>query len=60
MKDDRPERFEHVRALLAIQERDAVRWRDSCVLYFQSFQRGDPRRYDVRNLSGNTTERWNA
>lgn len=31
------ERFEHVRALLAIQERDAVRWRDSCVLYFQSF-----------------------
>lgn len=30
------ERFEHVKALLKIQERDAVRWRDSCVLYFQS------------------------
>jgi alpha-glucuronidase len=31
------ERFELVKALLKIQERDAVRWRDSCVLYFQSF-----------------------
>ncbi|MFO7846916.1 MAG: alpha-glucuronidase family glycosyl hydrolase [Balneolaceae bacterium] len=31
------ERFEHVKALLKIQERDAVRWRDSCVLYFQQF-----------------------
>lgn len=31
------QRFEHVAALLAIQERDAVRWRDSCVLYFQTF-----------------------
>lgn len=30
------ERFEHVKALLKIQERDAVRWRDSCVLYFQT------------------------
>lgn len=29
-------RFEQVKALLKIQERDAVRWRDSCVLYFQS------------------------
>jgi alpha-glucuronidase len=31
------ERFELVKALLKIQERDAVRWRDSCVLYFQTF-----------------------
>jgi alpha-glucuronidase len=31
-----PQRFAQVKALLAIQERDAVRWRDSCVLYFQS------------------------
>ncbi|GAB5410725.1 MAG: alpha-glucuronidase family glycosyl hydrolase [Balneolaceae bacterium] len=30
-------RFEHVKALLKIQERDAVRWRNSCVLYFQTF-----------------------
>jgi alpha-glucuronidase len=30
------DRFAHVKALLAVQERDAVRWRDSCVLYFQS------------------------
>lgn len=29
-------RFTQVKALLAIQERDAVRWRDSCVLYFQT------------------------
>jgi alpha-glucuronidase len=34
-------RFQHVKALLAIQERDAVRWRDSCVLYFQTFS-GQP------------------
>ncbi len=31
------ERFEHVKALLQIQEKDAVRWRNSCVLYFQTF-----------------------
>jgi alpha-glucuronidase len=31
------ERFNHVKALLEIQERDAVRWRNSCVLYFQTF-----------------------
>tara|TARA_R110000868_G_scaffold408293_3_gene690947 strand:- start:12327 stop:14531 length:2205 start_codon:yes stop_codon:yes gene_type:complete len=31
------QRFEHVKALLKIQERDAVRWRNSCVLYFQTF-----------------------
>lgn len=30
-------RFEQVKALLEIQERDAVIWRDSCVLYFQTF-----------------------
>lgn len=33
--------FEHVKALLEIQEKDAVRWRDSCVLYFQTFS-GQP------------------
>lgn len=32
-----PQRFSQVAALLAIQERDAIRWRDSCVLYFQTF-----------------------
>lgn len=31
------ERFTQVKALLKIQERDAVIWRDSCVLYFQTF-----------------------
>lgn len=31
------ERFEHVRALLSIQEQDAVWWRNACVLYFQQF-----------------------
>lgn len=35
------ERFEHVRALLKIQGRDAVRWRDSCLTYFQTFS-GQP------------------
>lgn len=32
-------RYEHVKALLQIQEKDAVRWRNSCVLYFQSFSK---------------------
>ncbi len=31
------ERFAQIKALLKIQERDAVIWRDSCVLYFQTF-----------------------
>ena len=35
------ERFAQVKALLAIQERDAIIWRDSCVLYFQAFS-GQP------------------
>ncbi|MCA1803068.1 MAG: hypothetical protein LC662_11465 [Rhodothermaceae bacterium] len=30
-------RFEQVKAMLHIQVRDAIRWWDSCVLYFQSF-----------------------
>ncbi|MDO3381236.1 alpha-glucuronidase family glycosyl hydrolase [Gilvimarinus algae] len=30
------ERFEHVKALLKIQERDAIHWRDACISYFQS------------------------
>ena len=32
-----PERFGHVRSLLAQQERDACTWRDACLLYFQQF-----------------------
>jgi alpha-glucuronidase len=31
------ERFEQVRMLLAIQEKEAVWWRNSCLLYFQTF-----------------------
>ncbi|HSC67388.1 MAG TPA: alpha-glucuronidase family glycosyl hydrolase [Cellvibrio sp.] len=31
------ERFAQVKALLQVQERDAVIWRDSCILYFQTF-----------------------
>jgi alpha-glucuronidase len=31
------ERFEQVRAFLAIQENEARWWRDACVLYFQTF-----------------------
>lgn len=33
------ERFDHVQALLSIQLKEAVWWRDACVLYFQSFSR---------------------
>ncbi|HEY4656760.1 MAG TPA: alpha-glucuronidase family glycosyl hydrolase [Cyclobacteriaceae bacterium] len=32
-----PERFNHVKMLLTIQEKEAVLWRNSCVLYFQTF-----------------------
>jgi alpha-glucuronidase len=33
------ERFLHVKAMLAIQEREARVWRDACILYFQQFSR---------------------
>jgi len=33
------ERFEHVKMLLAIQEKDAVWWRNACLLYFQTFSK---------------------
>lgn len=33
------ERFEQVSMLLAIQEEEAVLWRDACVAYFQTFSR---------------------
>lgn len=32
-------RFEHVQALLKIQEKEACWWRDACLLYFQTFSR---------------------
>jgi alpha-glucuronidase len=32
-------RFEHVEALLKIQEKEARWWRDACLLYFQTFSR---------------------
>ncbi len=35
------ERYAQVKALLKVQERDAVIWRDSCVLYFQTLS-GQP------------------
>jgi alpha-glucuronidase len=33
------ERWSEVKMLLAIQERDAVWWRNACLLYFQTFSR---------------------
>ncbi len=33
------ERFLHVKSLLAIQAKEAVWWRDACILYFQQFSR---------------------
>jgi alpha-glucuronidase len=32
-------RFEHVSALLRVQEKEARWWRDACVLYFQTFSK---------------------
>ncbi|ACY47971.1 alpha-glucuronidase family glycosyl hydrolase [Rhodothermus marinus] len=34
-----PERFEQIATFLRIQEKEAVWWRDACVLYFQTFSR---------------------
>ncbi len=34
-----PERHEEVARKLAIQERDAIVWRDACLLYFQTFSK---------------------
>lgn len=33
------ERFNHVKTFLGIQEKEAVWWRDACVLYFQTFSK---------------------
>lgn len=33
------ERFSHVRMLLAVQEKEAVWWRNACLLYFSTFSR---------------------
>ena len=33
------ERFNHVKTFLVIQEKEAVWWRDACVLYFQTFSK---------------------
>ena len=33
------ERFEQVKMLLAIQEKEAVWWRNACVFYFQTFSK---------------------
>ncbi|GAT63574.1 alpha-glucuronidase family glycosyl hydrolase [Paludibacter jiangxiensis] len=33
------ERFEAVKAKLAIQEKDAIWWKDACLLYFQEFSK---------------------
>lgn len=33
------ERFDHVKMLLAIQEKEAIWWRNACLLYFQTFSR---------------------
>jgi len=33
------ERFEQVKMLLTIQEKEAVWWRNACLLYFQTFSK---------------------
>lgn len=34
-----PQRFEQVRQLMAVQEKEAVWWRNACLLYFQTYSR---------------------
>jgi alpha-glucuronidase len=46
------ERFEHVEAYLKIQEKEAVWWRNSCLLYFQQFSKLPlPAGYEQSNQS---------
>jgi alpha-glucuronidase len=33
------ERFEQVKMLLAVQEKEAVWWRNACLLYFQTYSK---------------------
>lgn len=40
------ERFRHVQSRLKIQSRDAVWWKDACLLYFQTYS-GKPIPYDI-------------
>lgn len=40
------ERFRHVQSKLKIQARDAVWWKDACLLYFQTYS-GKPIPYDI-------------
>ncbi|MDD3789061.1 MAG: alpha-glucuronidase family glycosyl hydrolase [Petrimonas sp.] len=40
------ERFVHIQSRLRIQSRDAVWWKDACLLYFQQFSR-EPIPYDI-------------
>ena len=40
------ERFKHVQSKLKIQSRDAVWWKDACLLYFQTFSQ-KPIPYDI-------------
>jgi alpha-glucuronidase len=40
------ERFQHIQAKLKIQARDAVWWKDACLLYFQTFSKM-PIPYDI-------------
>ncbi|WP_352421555.1 alpha-glucuronidase [Proteiniphilum sp.] len=40
------ERFSHVQSRLKIQSRDAVWWKDACLLYFQTYS-GKPIPYDI-------------
>ncbi|RKR81758.1 alpha-glucuronidase [Mucilaginibacter gracilis] len=43
-----PTRFKEVEQLMAVQHEEAVRWRNSCVLYFQTFSRKPiPAGYEV-------------
>ena len=34
-----PENFRHVETMLRIQEKEAVWWRNACLLYFQTFSK---------------------
>lgn len=53
------ERFRDVQYRLKIQARDAVWWRDACLLYFQQFSRQSIP-YELERPIHELKDRWNT
>ena len=55
------DRFKQVRTLLAVQYKEAIWWRNACVLYFQTFSRKEiPDGLEKPDKTSNTIRAWNS